>query len=399
MGGGIVGLATAWRLSEARPDLRITVLEKDETLAAHQTGRNSGVVHSGIYYKPGSLKATLCHEGRLALAEFVAEHDVAYDRCGKIIVATTEAEQSRLAGLLERGQANDVTCSRIDADTMRAREPHVTGIEAILVEDAGIVDYPGMCERMAEGLRARGHAVITGAKVVRVESRGGEHRVVAADGRTWPTRLLVTCGGLHADRLARMAGARPTVRIVPFRGEYHILRPEAEHLCRHLIYPVPDPALPFLGVHLTRMVEGGVECGPNAVLALAREGYFHSTVSPRDLAEMICFPGFRRLILRHWRTGIDEYRRSLSRRRLVASLRTLVPEIQVEDLRVAPAGVRAQAVSPDGAMVDDFVIEEVEGAVHVLNAPSPAATASLAIGRHIAEIVSGRLPQTVSSAV
>ncbi len=398
VGGGIVGLAVAWRLAEARPDLRLAVLEKESRLAAHQTGRNSGVVHSGIYYRPGSLKATLCRAGRLALAELAARHDLPYDRCGKVIVAVDEEEAARLPSLLERGRANGVACRPIGRDELRAREPHVAGRAAIEVQDTGIVDYAAVCARLAASLRERGHAVITGAAVTSIAGASGGQRIRTRDGRTWEARIVVTCGGLQADRVARLAGARPRVRIVPFRGEYHVLRPEAEHLCRHLIYPMPDPALPFLGVHLTRMVRGGVECGPNAVLALAREGYRHRDVSLRDLGAMAAFPGFHRLLRRHWRTGIDELRRSLSRPRLARDLRRLVPELREGDLRPAPAGVRAQAVSVDGRLVDDFVIEETAAGVHVLNAPSPAATASLAIGRLVADRADARLPPRRSAA-
>lgn len=397
VGGGIVGLATAWRLSD-RDDVEVVVLEKEDAVAQHQTGRNSGVLHSGIYYKPGSLKATNCRAGKLEMESFCEAEGIAYERCGKVIVAVDERELPALERIHERGIANGVACERIGPDRLREIEPHVAGIAAIHVPEAGIVDYRGVCDRLAAILRERGHEVRLGARVLRVRS-GGSRRVVETTAGELDADLVVNCGGLHCDRIARASGVASGPRIVPFRGEYYVLKPEATHLCRHLIYPVPDPNFPFLGVHFTRMVEGGVECGPNAVLAFAREGYTFGTVDLRDLVETLGYGGFHRLALKHWRSGLGEMWRSLSKAAFVKSLQRLVPEIRSEQIVPAPAGVRAQAVNRDGSMVDDFQILEAEGVVHVLNAPSPAATASLNIGRHVAEQAEILLPRQVSSAV
>ncbi len=397
VGGGIVGLATAWRLSD-RDDVEVVVLEKEDAVAQHQTGRNSGVLHSGIYYKPGSLKATNCRAGKLEMESFCEAEGIAYERCGKVIVAVDERELPALERIHERGIANGVACERIGPDRLREIEPHVAGIAAIHVPEAGIVDYRGVCDRLAAILRERGHEVRLGARVLRVRS-GGSRRVVETTAGELDADLVVNCGGLHCDRIARASGVASGPRIVPFRGEYYVLKPEATHLCRHLIYPVPDPNFPFLGVHFTRMVEGGVECGPNAVLAFAREGYTFGTVDLRDLVETLGYGGFHRLALKHWRSGLGEMWRSLSKAAFVKSLQRLVPEIRSEQIVPAPAGVRAQAVNRDGSMVDDFQILEAEGVVHVLNAPSPAATASLNIGRHVAEQAETLLPKQVSSAV
>lgn len=397
VGGGIVGLATAWRLSD-RDDVEVVVLEKEDAVAQHQTGRNSGVLHSGIYYKPGSLKATNCRAGKLEMESFCEAEGIAYERCGKVIVAVDERELPALERIHERGIANGVACERIGPDRLREIEPHVAGIAAIHVPEAGIVDYRGVCDRLAAILRERGHEVRLGARVLRVRS-GGSRRVVETTAGELDADLVVNCGGLHCDRIARASGVASGPRIVPFRGEYYVLKPEATHLCRHLIYPVPDPSFPFLGVHFTRMVEGGVECGPNAVLAFAREGYTFGTVDLRDLVETLGYGGFHRLALKHWRSGLGEMWRSLSKAAFVKSLQRLVPEIRSEQIVPAPAGVRAQAVNRDGSMVDDFQILGAEGVVHVLNAPSPAATASLNIGRHVAEQAETLLPKQVSSAV
>jgi len=397
VGGGIVGLATAWRLSD-RDDVEVVVLEKEDAVAQHQTGRNSGVLHSGIYYKPGSLKATNCRAGKLEMESFCEAEGIAYERCGKVIVAVDERELPALERIHERGIANGVACERIGPDRLREIEPHVAGIAAIHVPEAGIVDYRGVCDRLAAILRERGHEVRLGARVLRIRS-GGSRRVVETTAGELDADLVVNCGGLHCDRIARASGVASGPRVVPFRGEYYVLKPEATHLCRHLIYPVPDPNFPFLGVHFTRMVEGGVECGPNAVLAFAREGYTFGTMDLRDLVETLGYGGFHRLALKHWRSGLGEMWRSLSKAAFVKSLQRLVPEIRSEQIVPAPAGVRAQAVNRDGSMVDDFQILEAEGVVHVLNAPSPAATASLNIGRHVAEQAETLLPKQVSSAV
>lgn len=383
IGGGIVGLATAWHL-RTRTDRQVTVLEKESRLAEHQTGRNSGVLHSGIYYKPGSLKAINCREGKLAMEAFCEEEGIAFERCGKVIVAVEQSELPALERIHERGLANGVQCEKIGPERLSELEPHVRGVAAIHVPESGIVDYRAVCERLALRIREAGHEVRTGTRVLAIRERSGR-RVVETSQGEFETDMLINCGGLHCDRLARLDGHRPTAQIVPFRGEYYELKPSAEHLCRTLIYPVPDPSFPFLGVHFTKMISGGVECGPNAVLAFAREGYRFGTVNLRDLLETLGYRGFRSIALKHWKTGLGEMWRSLSKAAFVRSLQRLVPEITAGDIVSAPAGVRAQAVRPDGAMVDDFEIVSADGAVHVLNAPSPAATASLNIGRIVSE--------------
>ncbi|QXD13833.1 L-2-hydroxyglutarate oxidase [Rhodocaloribacter litoris] len=384
VGGGIVGLATAYQLARQAPGRSIIVLEKEAALATHQTGRNSGVIHSGIYYRPGSLKAENCREGRKALVAFCEREGLPFEVCGKVIVAVTEAERPRLHAILERGRANGIAARLIGPEALRAREPHVRGVEAILVPEAGIVDFRAVTLRLAERVRERGHEVRTNAAVrdVAVRSDGFTLATEAGEVRA---RYLVGCAGLYADRLARMCGLEPGVRIIPFRGEYFELKPPARALCRHLIYPVPDPAFPFLGVHFTRMIDGRVECGPSAVLAFAREGYTFGTVNLRDLAEMVTYPGFRRLAARHARTGWHELRQSLSKRVYLRALRRLIPDVTLDDLAPRVAGVRAQAVRPDGTLVDDFLFAETDRAVHVCNAPSPAATAALNVGRLAAE--------------
>ncbi|WP_456428484.1 L-2-hydroxyglutarate oxidase [Rhodocaloribacter sp.] len=384
IGGGIVGLATAHYLAFHYPDRRLVVLEKEATPAAHQTGRNSGVIHSGIYYRPGSLKAENCREGRRALVAFCETEGVPYELCGKVIVAVREDERPRLRALLERGRANGVVCELIGPERLRAREPHAAGLEAIYVPEAGIVDYRAVSARLADRIRARGHEIRTSAEVCGMVERPDGLTLATAAGEV-RARFVVNCAGLYADHVAKMSGQDPGVRIVPFRGEYYELKPHARHLCRHLIYPVPDPAYPFLGVHFTRMIDGRVECGPSAVLAFAREGYTFGTIHLRELAETLVYPGFLRMARRHWRKGLFEIRQSLSRRVYLASLRRLIPEITLDDLAPAPSGVRAQALRPDGELVDDFLITETDRVVNVCNAASPAATASLNVGRLVAE--------------
>jgi len=347
------------------------------------------VVHAGIYYAPGSLRARLCVAGVGRLRDFCREHGVAYDPVGKVIVATDEAELARLDRLLERGTANGVPgLRRIEADELRALEPHAAGLRAIHSPHTAIVDFPGVGRALLERLRRRGARIELGTALVGLAEEPGGLRLTTTAGVRRAARL-VACAGLHADRVARLAGADPQVRIVPFRGEYYFLRPERRDLVRGLIYPVPDPALPFLGVHFTRTVDGEVEAGPNAVFALAREGYGWTRVDARDLAETFAYPGFWRLARRFWRTGAFETYRSLSTRAFVRSLQKLVPAITLADVRRGGAGVRAQAVDRQGRMVDDFAVVETERSLHVLNAPSPAATASLAIGAHLAERVGG----------
>lgn len=390
IGGGIVGLATAWRLLAKSPR-RLIVLEACDALATHQTGSNSGVVHAGLYYRPGSLKARLCVEGREALYRFCEAQSVAVERCGKLVLATSPAEVRQLDMLAERATANGLRgLRRLPAEAIADVEPHARGVAGLHVPDTGIVDYRGMCEALARDIEARGGEVWRGARVTGCVRDAGSLRLVTTRGEV-ACRVVVGCAGLQADRIARLCGLDPDVQIVPFRGEYYELVPGRRNLVRHLIYPVPDPALPFLGVHFTRRVDGTCEAGPNAVIALAREGYTWATVSPRDVAEMASFPGAWRLARRYWRVGVDETWRSLSKRRFVEALQRLVPEVRAEDLVPAAAGVRAQAVSRDGRLLDDFHVLEHDRMVHVINAPSPAATASLAIGAHVAAIVERHL--------
>ena len=391
IGGGLVGLAVAMEAGARFPGRRILVLEKEDRVAAHQSGRNSGVVHSGLYYRPGSLRARLCVDGGRLLREFCRTHDLPYVACGKVVVATTAEEAAVLDGLLERGRANGVEgLERLDASGLREREPHAAGVAAIRVPGAAITDYARVAERYADVVREHGGTVRTGARVIALR-RDGASSVVETTVGAFGARLLVNCAGLWSDVVARMDGLEPGLRIVPFRGEYHALSARAAARVRGLIYPVPDARFPFLGVHLTRRVGGGVEAGPNAVLAFAREGYRWSDVDPADLARSLAFGGFRRLVRRHWRTGLMEMRRSLSKRAFLAALRRLVPDLALQDLEPGGSGVRAMAIDRDGTMVDDFRFAASPGRIHVLNVPSPAATASIAIGRHIAGMLDGRV--------
>ncbi len=384
IGGGIIGLATAWQLIEKRPQLHIVLLEKEDRLACHQTGRNSGVIHSGIYYRPGSLRARNCRDGRQELEEFCTQHGVAWERTGKVIVAADDRQLPALDTIHQRGQQNGVSCDIIGTERLAELEPHAVGIRAIHVPEAGIVDYPGMCTSLGRLVADRGVEIRLSQRVTSL--RQSTHRVeVICGDDTFQAAQVVNCTGLHSDRVAKMSGQQMKEQIVPFRGEYFTLKAEAAHLCRTLIYPVPDPRFPFLGVHFTRMIEGGVECGPNAVLALAREGYRWRDINVRDLAESLFYPGFRRLALKYWKTGMGEIWRSVSRAAFVRALQNLVPEIQAHHLVTAPAGVRAQALAPTGNLVDDFLILRHERVLNVCNAPSPAATASLNIGRHIVD--------------
>ncbi len=385
IGGGIVGLATARALHERAPGTRLVILEKERELAAHQSGHNSGVIHSGIYYKPGSHKARLCVEGKGLMYQFCEKHGIRVERCGKVIVATTEAELPRLQTLYERGRANGVPVELLEPERLREIEPHATALRAIHSPSTGIVDYVEVARAMAGELTAAGVAIETGARVAAI-ARTGDGLEIAAGRLTVRARRLVNCGGLYSDAVARLAGARPEVRIIPFRGEYYMLRPERRSIIHGLIYPVPDPEFPFLGVHLTRTIHGDVEAGPNAVLAFAREGYRFARVSPRELAGTLAYRGFWQMARRYWRMGSYEMYRSLSKAAFLRALQRLVPDLRSEDLSTGGAGVRAQAVSPDGSLVDDFRIVAEADAIHVLNAPSPGATASLAIGRHVAAL-------------
>ena len=390
VGGGLVGLATARALLEGHPDLRLVVLEKEDAVARHQSSRNSGVLHAGVYYRPGSEKARFCREGKEAMERFCEEEGVPWRRCGKLIVAVDGSEVPRLDELERRATANGVAVRRLGPDELREVEPHAAGIAALHVAETGVADFGAAAVRMAERLREAGGEVRTGARVLRARPLPAGWAVETTAG-TVEARVVVTCAGLWADRVARLFGARPTVRLIPFRGDYVLFRPEAQRLCRALIYPVPDPAFPFLGVHVTRTVHDEVDAGPSAALAFAREGYTLGTIRPGELAESLGYGGFRRLAARHWRMGLGELAQSLSRRRFLRAVQRLVPETTAADLQVAPSGVRAQAVYPDGSLADDFVIEADARAVHVINAPSPAATASLAIGRHVAGLALARL--------
>lgn len=386
VGGGILGLSTGMALSERYPGAGILVLEKEDRWAAHQTGRNSGVIHSGIYYRPGSSKATLAVRGNRAMVEFCREHGIDHDVCGKLIVATDPAEIPPMEELLRRGQANGVGVERIGPEQIREIEPHVNGIAALRVPSAGIVDFGQVARTFASLLEGRGAELRLGTAVRRIVDDGQEV-LIETEGGSFRARRLVNCAGLQSDRIARLAGVDPGARIVPFRGEYFELRPEKHHLVKHLVYPVPNPLFPFLGVHFTRMIKGGVHAGPNAILALRREGYRKRDVSLRDTAEVIAYPGFWRLAARHWRIGVMELRRSLSKARFVQSLQRLVPDVVEEDLMDSPAGVRAQALDARGQLIDDFLIVAGPRSIHVCNAPSPAATSSIAIGRVIADRV------------
>jgi len=384
IGGGIVGLATAWRYSVRRPGSKVAVVEKEDRLAAHQTGHNSGVLHSGIYYKPGSLKAANCRRGKRMLEDFCREHHVAFERCGKVVVAVDQAETAMLDRIHERAVANGVACERIGPERLRELEPHAAGVAALHVPETGIVDYVAVVDKLAGLVQAGGGTIWTRAEARRMR-RDGQGVVVETAAGAVSAGWVVNCAGLHSDRVVERSGAARPARIVPFRGEYYELAPEARSLCRNLIYPVPDPGFPFLGVHFTRTVHGGVECGPNAVLALAREGYTWGRIRLGDVWDVASYPAFWRLAARHWRTGGGEIVRSLSRSAFTRSLQRLVPAVEARHLSKAPAGVRAQALAPDGQLVDDFLVQRGERMVHVCNAPSPAATSSLSIGEHVVD--------------
>ncbi|MGO9258562.1 MAG: L-2-hydroxyglutarate oxidase [Bryobacteraceae bacterium] len=390
IGGGIVGLATAYRLGERFPAESITLLEKEDGLGRHQTGHNSGVLHCGLYYKPGSEKARLAVSGIRQMVAFCRENAIPHEICGKLVVAAVESELAALRNLEQRGMANGLEGLRwLGPQEMREIEPHVGGVAALRVPQEGIVDYAAVCAALAAKLAARGVKVATGARVERLrQSRGGW--IAETPAGAFEADFIVTCAGLHADRVAELAGERREVRIVPFRGEYYKIRPERQHLVRNLIYPVPDPQFPFLGVHFTRLIHGGIEAGPNAVLAFAREGYRKWDIDPRDLFDALSYGGLWRFLRRYPSMCWYELRRSFSRELFCRSLQRLVPEIQPSDLAPGGSGVRAQAISPAGEIVQDFQLIPRPNALHVLNAPSPAATASLAIGAEIAGMVPER---------
>ena len=393
VGGGIIGLATGHALLRARPGARVFVLEKEERPAAHQSGRNSGVIHSGIYYRPGSLKARAVDAGRRALIDFCRLHGVAHEIVGKVIVAVDDSERARLLELRRRAVENNVFVDLVGPERLAELEPHAVGVEALHVPGAGVVDFGAVCGTLARLLEAEGGEFRPGRRVLHLSERS-DSVIVETDKGEIAAQVAVNCAGLHSDQLASRSGmgGDGALRIVPFRGEYHRLVSERAHLVRSMIYPVPDPRFPFLGAHFTRVVDGEVHVGPNAVLALAREGYSWRVIDVADTYDLIRFPGFRRLVARHWRTGLGEVRRSLSRAALVRELQRLVPDVEARDLVSAPAGVRAQAVNTRGVLVDDFVVNDSARVLHVLNAPSPAATASLEIGRVVAARALARMP-------
>ncbi|EGF28809.1 L-2-hydroxyglutarate oxidase [Rhodopirellula baltica] len=402
VGGGIVGLATAMTWLQTRPGQRVTVLETESRVGQHQSGHNSGVIHSGIYYQPGSEKALLCREGKSKLEAFCDEHRIRWEKCGKVVVATDRSELSSLERIIDRADRNGVEFRRITTDELRKLEPAVAGVDAIVVPETGIVDYRSICNAYRHRIEEMGGSVQLGFQVQQLDADDTGVRLAGVDhnqslGRfDIRARSAIVCAGLHSDALVRQgdsvasdsASANTSseeVRIIPFRGEYYELRPERRGLCRNLIYPVPDPAFPFLGVHFTRMIDGNVECGPNAVLALAREGYRWRDIDVRYLQRTLGYSGFRRLIQKHWRKGLGEMNRSLRKSAFVTALQKLIPELRASDLIPARAGVRAQAVRANGELVDDFLFRSTPKVTHVLNAPSPAATASLAIARRVIE--------------
>ena len=383
IGGGVVGLATAYRYLQVNPSHLVVVLEKEAAVAAHQTGRNSGVLHSGIYYRPNSFRAQMCARGKLALETFCEQENIPFDRCGKVIVAISDEELPSLQTIYERGQANGVRCEMISRERLAEIEPHTAGIAAIHVPDSGIVDYAEVCRHLARLIVNMGGTVCLNSRVTAIKELADEVIIESTQG-SFHTKRLVTCGGLHSDRLANMAhSARDDIKIVPFRGEYYELKPEVHHLCNGLIYPVPDSRFPFLGVHFTRLIQGGVECGPNAVLAFAREGYTWTDINVGDLLESLGYVGFRRLAAKYWRKGFEEMWRSLNKAAFVKAVQRLVPDITADGLDWAPAGVRAQALKDDGSLLDDFAFADTPRTFHVLNAASPSATSCLEVGRYV----------------
>jgi L-2-hydroxyglutarate oxidase len=387
IGGGIVGLATAYTAARRFPGIRLLVLEKEQQPGTHQTGHNSGVIHSGIYYKPGSLKAQNCVRGRAMLLDFAREHAIPHEVCGKIIVATHEGELPALERIHERGRANSVEgLALLDEHEIRQVEPHCKGVRAILVPGAGIINYAKVAATLASLIRRfPGAEVRTGEQVTGISKQNGITTIHTGKNR-YSTARLIACAGLHADRIAQLDGLEPGLRIVGFRGDYYELAPTSQHLVRSLIYPVPDPQFPFLGVHFTRMIDGGVECGPNAVFSFKREGYGKTDFDLRDATDALSYGGLWKLFARHWKYGLGEYRRAFSKQRFLHSLRQLVPDLAISDIVPARAGVRAVALAPDGSMIDDFAIVHTDTSIHVLSAPSPAATSSLSIGTTVCDM-------------
>ncbi len=391
IGGGIVGLATAMQLKKSHPHLKIILFEKEKTLAAHQTGNNSGVIHSGLYYKPGSLKATNCLKGYKALIEFCNQENIAYDLCGKIVVATSEEELPRLENLYQRGLENGlVQNKKITADEIKEYEPSITGLAGIWVPYTGIIDYKEVSNKYASIFTERyGGEIYLNHRVTSIKRHEGWSEIIAND-KSFETTLIVNTAGLYCDKVAQMGGIHPDVRIIPFRGEYYELAKNKHHLINNLVYPVPDPNFPFLGVHYTRRITGGIEAGPNAVFAFRREGYKKSDISLKETFEALFWPGFMKVMWKYWRMGLGEYYRSYNKSAFTKALQKLSPNIQKNDLVPGGAGVRAQACTRDGKLIDDFLIEQDELMINILNAPSPAATASLAIGETIAEMIAKR---------
>jgi L-2-hydroxyglutarate oxidase LhgO len=399
IGAGLVGLGVARAIGLSHPGASVAVIDKETSVAAHQSSHNSGVAHSGLYYRPGSLKARLCVEGRRRLQEYCEENDIAYAQSGKLVIATRASEIEPLEELERRGTSNGlVGITRLGAAEIQDHEPAAVGLAALHVPEAGVVDFPAVAARLAADVVRDGGEIVTGFAVDQIDHVSGGAVIRSMD-REIPAKVVVNCAGLQSDRVARLAGVVSEVRIVPFRGEYYTLMPDAGHLVKALIYPVPDPRFPFLGVHFTRRIDGSVEVGPNAVLAVGREHYRDAARNWGDLRETMRVPGFRKLAMRHWRTGASEMIRSRSRNLYARSARRLVPQVRSEHLRPGGAGVRAQAVSPEGRLVDDFVIEEAGSTVHVLNAPSPGATASLAIGAHVASLAARHLSRGGGSGV
>ena len=391
IGGGIVGLATALHIKQANPSLKVLIIEKEEKIAKHQTGNNSGVIHSGLYYKPGSLKATNCINGYHKMIAFCEQHDIPFDLCGKIVVATTTEEVVLMNNLLDRGKQNGLDrMTVLNKEELAEYEPHVTGVAGIHVPQTGIVDYIKVSEKYAELIEQLDGELLLDTKVLDINGDGATSTVITNNG-THEGKLVINCAGLYSDKIAKITQEKLNVKIIPFRGEYFKLTKEKEYLVKNLIYPVPDPNFPFLGVHFTRMARGGVEAGPNAVLAFQREGYKKSDINIAELAETLAWPGFQKVAMKYWKTGMGEMYRSFSKAAFTKALQKLIPEIQESDLTTGGAGVRAQACDRNGGLIDDFLILEDERTINVLNAPSPAATSSLSIGETVGNMALNRL--------
>lgn len=396
IGAGIVGLSTGMALSEKYPSAKIAIIEKEGVIAKHQTGNNSGVIHSGIYYKPGSFKALFARQGSQSMAKFCEENNIDYDICGKVIVATNEDELPLLDNLYQRGLENELNIEKIDAEQLHEVEPHVKGLGAVRVPQAGIVDYTQVSKVFAKKIQANSGDILLNTDVRKITERDNKVIIETNTGLI-TSKIMINCAGLHSDRIAKLAGYKPDMKILPFRGEYYKLKPEKSYLVKNLIYPVPNPKFPFLGVHFTRMINGEIEAGPNAVLSFKREGYKKTDLNIKDLAESVGYPGLWKLGSKFMKEGMDEYRRSFSKKQFTRSLQKLIPELREDDLVSAPAGVRAQAVKSDGTMVDDFHIIDGKNSLHICNAPSPAATASIEIGEEIVKRISEKYHKVETS--